>query len=156
MLDKAKALAKAGRFAEADQLFDKLVQQKPKNAVVLAEAVRFQNRYTRRFGKALLLSERLLTLKPKAAESFVLLAESSLNCQRLAQARDHAAAALHIAPDNPDALFIAAAVDMALNRHDEALEKIEQALRQQPDHLPSRIQLARALRASGIWPGPRP
>lgn len=149
MLDKAKALAKAGRFAEADQLFDKLVQQKPKNAVVLAEAVRFQNRYTRRFGKALLLSERLLTLKPKAAESFVLSAESSLNCQRLAQARDHAAAALHIAPDNPDALFIAAAVDMALNRHDEALEKIEQALRQQPDHLPSRIQLARALRASG-------
>lgn len=38
---------------------------------------------------------------------------------------------------------------MALNRHDEALEEFDQALRKQPAHLPSRIQLARALRASG-------
>jgi tetratricopeptide (TPR) repeat protein len=46
-------------------------------------------------------------------------------------------------------LFIAAAGVMALNRHDEALEEIDQALREQPAHLPSRIQLAWALRASG-------
>jgi|GEM_PF-4114640 len=38
---------------------------------------------------------------------------------------------------------------MALNRHDEALEKIEQALRLRLDHLPTRIQLVRALWASG-------
>jgi Flp pilus assembly protein TadD len=50
MLTKAKALARAGRFKGADALLDKLLQHKPKNAVVLAEAVRFPNRFTRRFG----------------------------------------------------------------------------------------------------------
>ena len=149
MLDKAKALATAGRLAEADQLFDRLLAAKPKNAVVLAEAIRFHNRYSRKFRKALDLSDRLLTLKPKAVDTYVLSAESCLNCQRLSRASGQAVEALRIGPDNPDALFVAAAVDMALNRHDAAVDRIKRALALQPDHLPSRIQLVRALRASG-------
>ncbi|SMY08723.1 tetratricopeptide repeat-containing sulfotransferase family protein [Flavimaricola marinus] len=149
MLDKAKALASAGRLQEAAKLYDKLIADKPRNAVILAGAIQFHNRYSRQFPKALALSETLLTLKPKAVESHILAAESALNCQRLRAALDHAETALRLAPDQPDALFIAAAVDMALNRHEAASGKLEAALRRDPDHLPSRIQLARAMQSAG-------
>jgi len=148
-LDKAKALAASGRIADADLLFDKLLQAKPKNPVVLTAYIRFHNRYSRKFRKAVAAVETLVTLKPKSGEARALAAETYSNCQRLTQAATHAAAGLRLDPVNPDNLFIAAHVDAALNRPDAAIAKLEQALEQRPDHLPSLIQKGRYLRAAG-------
>lgn len=148
-LDKAKALAANGRIAEAETLFDALVRAKPKNAVVLSTYVRFHNRYSRKFRKAAAAVESLVALKPKSAEVQALAAETYSNCNRLAEAEQHAAAALHIDPANPDSLFIAAHVDAARNRPDAAIAKIELALTKRPDHMPSLIQKGRYLRAAG-------
>jgi tetratricopeptide (TPR) repeat protein len=148
-LDKAKALAANGRIAEAETLFDALVRAKPKNAVVLSTYVRFHNRYSRKFRKAAAAVESLVALKPKSAEVQALAAETYSNCKRLAEAEQHAAAALHIDPANPDSLFIAAHVDAARNRPDAAIAKIEVALTKRPDHMPSLIQKGRYLRAAG-------
>lgn len=148
-LDKAKALAASGRIADADLLFDKLLLAKPKNPVVLTTYIRFHNRYSRKFRKAVAAADALVTLKPKSGEARALAAESYSNCQRLTEAATYAAAALRIDPSNPDSLFIAAHVDAALNRPDAAIAKLEQALTLRPDHLPSLIHKGRYLRAAG-------
>ncbi len=148
-LDKAKALAANGRIAEADALFDKLLQAKPRNSVVLMTYIRFHNRYSRKFRKAAAAVERLVAQKPKSARVQALAAETYSNCNRLEQAEQHAAAALRIDPSNPDSLFIAAHVDAARNRPDAAIAKLELALAQRPDHLPALIQKGRYLRAAG-------
>lgn len=148
-LDKAKALAANGRIAEAEALFDALLKAKPKNAVVLTTYIRFHNRYSRKFRKAATALEPLVALKPKSAEVLALAAETYSNCKRLAEADHHAAAALRIDPANPDVLFIAAHVDAARNRPDAAIAKIDLALATRPDHLPSRLQKGRYLRAAG-------
>lgn len=149
MLDKAKAMASAGRMADAERIYAKLLDDKPKNAVILAEAVRFHNRFSGQTQKAAALVERLLGLKPKAATSHALAAETALNLRQLKSAYGHAADALRLGPSQPDVLFVAAATDMALNRYDDALAKIERSLAKQPDHLPTLIQKARGLIAAG-------
>lgn len=68
-LDKAKALAASGRIADADLLFDKLLLAKPKNPVVLTTYIRFHNRYSRKFRKAVAAADTLVTLKPKSGEA---------------------------------------------------------------------------------------
>ena len=82
-----------------------------------------------------------------------LAAETYSNCKRLAEAEQHAAAALHIDPANPDSLFIAAHVDAARNRPDAAIAKIELALTKRPDHLPcAHPKGALPARGGSIWP----
>ena len=82
-LDKAKALAANGRIAEADALFDKLLQAKPRNSVVLMTYIRFHNRYSRKFRKAAAAVESLVAQKPKSARVQALAAETYSNCNRL-------------------------------------------------------------------------
>ena len=148
-LEKAKALAANGRIAEAETVFDALLKAKPNNAGVLTTYVRFHNRYSRKFSKAAAAVGPLVALRPKSAEVQALAAETYSNCKCLAEAEQHATAALRIDPNNPDSLFTAAHVDAARNHPDAAIAKIETALAKRPDHMPSLIQKGRYLRAAG-------
>ncbi len=53
MLDKALALARSGRIAEAEAAYAKLLAAKKPRPQVLQAAVLFHLRYSRRFRKAL-------------------------------------------------------------------------------------------------------
>ncbi|WP_131802368.1 tetratricopeptide repeat-containing sulfotransferase family protein [Yoonia tamlensis] len=148
-LGHAMALAKAGRTADAGQMYEQLLAQKPQNIVVLSAVISFHNRYSMRFRRALPMLQLLLKLRPKAASSHALAAETMCNCARLASASQHAQTALALAPDDPDVLFIAAHVAMAQREYDTALGHLTHALEIRPGHRQSMLQSARALVATG-------
>lgn len=149
MLEKALALAKAGRTKEAAELYDKLLKAKPLKVAVLRASIHFHNRYSMRFRRALPAVGALLKLQPDAAASHALAAETLCNCGRLPQAQRHAQKACDFAPNDPDVLFIGAYVAMQLQRYDDALGLLDHALTIRPDHPPSLLQRGRALVAMG-------
>lgn len=146
---QAMAWAKAGRTAEAGRLFDTLLAAKPENVAILRGAIQFHNRYSLRFRRAMPPVGVLLRLRPNAAESHALAAETLCNCSRVPQAKIHADKALEIAPQDPDVLFIAAVVAMQLQDYESALVHLDAAQLQRPDHRPSQLQRARALVGMG-------
>lgn len=149
MLKQALALAKAGRTAQAAELYEKLLKAKPDNVAVLRAVIHFHNRYSLRFRRAVPLVGTLLKQEPKAAQSHALAAETLCNCARLPQAKHHAHIAREIAPNDPDVLFIAAYVAMEQQGYDVALGYLDHALSVRPDHRPSLLQRGRALLGMG-------
>ena len=149
LLDQAMALAGAGRVSEAGRLYEKLVQAKPKNVAALRAVIMFHNRHSMRFRRALPAVSALLDLRPNAAETHAMAAETLCNCARLTQAASHAQKALNLAPDDPEVLFIAAYVAMGQREYDIALGHLEHALEVRPGHRPSLLQTGRALVAMG-------
>ncbi len=153
MLDKAMALAKAGRIAEADALFAKLLGKTPVRVKTLQAAIHFQNRYSRRTRRAVPLVVALLKARPDAAQTHALAAETYSNCSRFPLAKHHAAKAAALAPDDPDTLFIAAYAYLQAGDFGPALDHIDHALELQPDHRQARLQKGRALLGLGDTDG---
>ena len=148
-LPQAQKLAQSGQTRAADAAFTALLKAKPKNAVILQAAITFHNRYSRRYRAAVPLADRLVALKPNAATSHALAAETYCNCQRLPQALLHGEKAVQLGPNDPDALFAYAVALMAVDRTGEALDHLANAVSQDATHRPARLQQARALRNLG-------
>lgn len=149
MLEKAQALARTGRLAEAEAVYSKALHDKPRNAAVLQAVILFHNRYSRKFRTAVPLVQTLLAIKPKLPAAHALAAETYCNCARPFLALPHADEAVALAPDNPDCLFVAAVTAMQINRFSQATVHLERALAARPDHVPSLLQKGRALRNTG-------
>lgn len=148
-LEQAMTLAKAGKTADANKIYEDLLARKPRNLAVLQAVIQFHNRYSLRFRRALPAVRQLLELRPKSANAHMLAAETLANCRRLPQAHLHAQTALEQAPDDPDIRFIAAFVAMEQQHYQTALAHLSHALKIRPDHTPSLIQKARALVGQG-------
>jgi tetratricopeptide (TPR) repeat protein len=153
MLDKAMALARAGRIAEADALFGKLLGKKPLRVKTLQTAIHFYNRYSRRARHAVPLVASLLKARPDAAQTHALAAETYTNCSRFPLAKSHADKAAALAPDDPDTLFIAAYAYLQAGDFAPALDLINHALETAPDHRQARLQKGRALLGLGDTDG---
>ncbi len=153
MSDKAMALAKAGRIAEADAVFGKLLGKSPVRAKTLQAAILFHNRYSRRTRRAVPLVAALLKARPEAAQSHALAAETYANCSRFPLAKSHADKAVTLAPDDPDTLFIAAYAYLQSGAFGPALGFIDHALALEPDHRQARLQKGRALLGLGDTDG---
>ena len=144
MLDKALALAEAGKLAEADAIYSDMLRKKAVSNRLLSHVIHFHNRYSRMFRRAVPHVQTLLKTRPKSADTHALAAETYANCSRFPLARHHAAQAAQLAPDNPDVLFVAAYAYLQSRTFDAALPLLDQALEIAPQHRGARLQKGRA------------
>lgn len=149
MLKKAEQLAKAGRYRQAEAIFDKLLAEKRVKPPVLRAVVSFHNRHTHNFRKALSPALALLKQRPNDAQSHALAAETFANIGDLPQAKKHAATAVAKTPHDADVRFAAAYAALQDNDFATALDHINAGLDQEPAHRPLLVQKGWALLGGG-------
>ncbi|PUB18788.1 tetratricopeptide repeat-containing sulfotransferase family protein [Yoonia sediminilitoris] len=149
MLKQAKDLAKTGRFREAEAIYDKLLADKRVKAPVLRAAILFHNRHTHNFRKALPPVQALLKARPDDAQSHALAAETFAHLGNLPKAKEHAAKAVEVAPQDPDVHYAASFAALQGNDFEAALTHINEGLAHDPDHRPLLVQKGWALLGGG-------
>ena len=92
-------------------------------------------------------AEGLARQLPPSADVLHLLGVIMMRGGRVQQASAYLAQALGLAPDAPGILFDAALADGRLERHDLALDRLDQVLRAQPDHVGAMVNRGFALRS---------
>jgi predicted O-linked N-acetylglucosamine transferase (SPINDLY family) len=134
MLQRAMPLHQAGRFAEAERLYNQVLAADPNSfpALHLMGLLRWQQQ---RMGEALELMEKALKVQPGAPETLsnysIALSSLGRNEEALAVLNQ----ALKARPHNPKALANRGAIQCRLGRPEEGLKDFDAALALDPKHV---------------------
>lgn len=146
---RAKALEADGKLTEAEATLRRALRDTPKDAAACAQLIRLYNRKLKQAEKGAALLPRLLKLAPKVAISHELAAENNFMRRQYNVARQHADETVRLGPKSPNGLYVAATVYLHFDLYEAAIDCMRAALEIVPDHLPSRLLYARALRSAG-------
>jgi tetratricopeptide (TPR) repeat protein len=138
----------AGHLREAEQLYQKILQQAPDHADAhhLLGVLAFQ---TGRHDRAVRLIQQALTLNPGSAPYHSNLGNALLLLGRRDQALAHYRSAIQLQPDFPDPWINVGAVLLDQGKPSEAVAHFRQALRLQPEYPEAYNNLGNACKAQG-------
>jgi tetratricopeptide (TPR) repeat protein len=164
-LDLIYALARfyhgAGRTAEADRMIEEATRAKPDDVAPLLLLSSYRGRLGDLAG-ALDAADRALAVAPddvlaklRRAEVLIDVGVRDKDDGQVAQGRAIAEAVLAKEPGRPEGLFVLAKVDLARERHAEAVASLRQAVDRRPDWAQAHFLLGTALFFSGDAAGAR-
>ena len=142
------ALVRAGRTAEAQSVFDRLVDENPQWPeihVVLGQAHAQDGDYP----AAIQALEHALELNPEVADAHLALGELHLRRGNLEDAEKILRTGLDVRPDDSRTRYLLATVLDLHRKPDEALQLLRGLLARAPDHADGRYLLGKILLAQG-------
>lgn len=141
LLSKARDAFVGGNFAEAEKLYQKVVEQQPENVLALANLGVSQFRQGKLTAAQLAL-ERAIKVSPSDAFSLTTLGAVMIEQNRIEEAVSYLERASQSSPDDPIALNYLGVASSQLGQFGRAEQSLRRAITVKPDYAEAHFNLA--------------